>query len=112
MGEKPTVIPYNYINRHAGTPNTTITKGTISLDTAQFVTLGLGSIDRVGVDEGNLQVIDVEVIIENCPLVFLYGTYLPVAIMVSVIHKVCLKKNLNSSRPSEHPPVRGKNVKN
>ena len=23
----------------------------------------------------------------------------------------CLKKNLNVSRPSEHPPVRGKNVK-
>ena len=23
----------------------------------------------------------------------------------------CLKKNLNASRPSEHPPVRGKNVK-
>ena len=35
---------YKYkINRHAGTPNTTITKGTISLDTAQFVTLGTGS---------------------------------------------------------------------
>ena len=24
---------------------------------------------------------------------------------------ICLKKNLNASRPSEHPPVRGKNVK-
>ena len=24
---------------------------------------------------------------------------------------VCLKKNLNAPRPSEHPPVRGKNVK-
>ena len=23
----------------------------------------------------------------------------------------CLKKNLNASRPSEHPPVRGENVK-
>ena len=23
----------------------------------------------------------------------------------------CLKKNLNASRPSEHPPVRGKSVK-
>ena len=66
----------------------------------------------MGVDEGNLRVIDdVKMIIENCPLVFL-STYLPVAIMVSVIHNVCLKKNLNSSRPSEHPPVRGKNVKN
>ena len=25
--------------------------------------------------------------------------------------KYCLKKNLNASRPSEHPPVRRKNVK-
>ena len=24
---------------------------------------------------------------------------------------ICLKKNLNAPRPSEHPPVRGKNVK-
>ena len=23
----------------------------------------------------------------------------------------CLKKNMNASRPSEHPPVRGENVK-
>ena len=30
----------------------------------------------MGVDEGDLQVIDdVEVMMENCPIVFLYGTY-------------------------------------
>ena len=42
--EKPTVVLYTYINRHAGTPNKTKTKETMSLDyTTQFVTLGLGS---------------------------------------------------------------------
>ena len=41
----------------------------------------------MGVDEGSLQVIDVEAM-ENCPLVFLYGTYLPVAIMVFVIRTI------------------------
>ena len=42
----------------------------------------------MGVDEGSLQVIDVEVIMENCPIVLLYGinsTYLPLALMVFVI---------------------------
>ena len=28
-----------------------------------------------------------------------------------IFHVKCLRKNLNASRPSEHPPVRGKNVK-
>ena len=28
----------------------------------------------------------------------------------SLLFAVCLKKNLNASRPSEHPPVRGENV--
>ena len=42
----------------------------------------------MGVDEGNLQVIDVEVIMENCPIGLLYGTYLPVALMVFVIHTI------------------------
>ena len=43
--EKLNVIPvlYNYINRHAGTPNKTMTKHTIAWITAQFVRLGLGS---------------------------------------------------------------------
>ena len=37
--------------------------------------------------EGNLQVIDIEVTMENCSIVLLHGTYLPVAlIMVFVIH--------------------------
>ena len=37
----------------------------------------------MGVDEGNLQVIiDVEeVIMENCPILIPYGTYLPASIM-------------------------------
>ena len=30
--EKPTVILYNYIDHHAGTPNKTKTKDTMSLD--------------------------------------------------------------------------------
>ena len=38
----PLVKLYNHIERHAGTPNTK-TKGTIRLDTTQFVALGLGS---------------------------------------------------------------------
>ena len=32
VGEKPTVILYTYINRHAGTPNKTKTIDTMSLD--------------------------------------------------------------------------------
>ena len=43
VGGKTTVILYTYINHHAGTPGKTKTKDTMSLGTAQFVTLGLGS---------------------------------------------------------------------
>ena len=32
VGEKPTITLYNYIDRHAGTPNKTKTKDTISLN--------------------------------------------------------------------------------
>ena len=39
VGENPTVILYSHINRHVETPNTK-TKGTTSLDTTRFVTLG------------------------------------------------------------------------
>ena len=40
-------------------------------------------------DTHKLYVIDVEVIMGKCPIVvFLYGTYLPVALMVSVIHTI------------------------
>ena len=64
------MILYNYIDRHAGTPNKPTTTDTIGLDyQLTFVILCLGS-DR------------------------------------------CLKKNLNSPRPSEHPPVRGKKCQN
>ena len=30
---------------------------------------------------------------------------------IAVDFSSCLKKNLNASRPSEHPPVRGESVK-
>ena len=40
VGEKPTVILYTYINRHAGTPNNTITKGTVSLDYSSICYIG------------------------------------------------------------------------
>ena len=33
------------------------------------------------------------------------------AISIQSMNKYCLKKSLNASRPSEHPPVRGENVK-
>ena len=35
--------------------------------------------------------------------------FLSLNILYTYTH--CLKKNLNAARPSEHPPVRGKNVK-
>ena len=76
---------YNHINRHAGTRNTKISKGTISLDTAQFVRLSPGS-DGCRWRKSN--VIDIEVIMENCPIVLLYGTYLRAALMMFVIHTI------------------------
>ena len=52
----------------------------------------------MGVDEGNLQVIDdVDVI----PGKMYNNNY------SSTVHTTCLKKNQNAPRPSEHPPVRG-----
>ena len=37
----------------------------------------------MGVDEGNLQVIDIEeVIMKKIPMVLLYGTYVPAVLMV------------------------------
>ena len=42
----------------------------------------------MGVDEGSLQVMNIKVIMENCPIVLLYGTYLPVALVVFVIHTI------------------------
>ena len=38
VGEKPTVTLYTYINGHAGTPNKTKTKYTMSLDYSSSVT--------------------------------------------------------------------------
>ena len=45
VGEKPTVILYSYINRHAGAPNKTKTKYTISLDCSSICYIG-SRIDR------------------------------------------------------------------
>ena len=43
----------------------------------------------MGVNEGSLQVIDIEVILENWPIALLYGTYLPVvARVVFVVHTI------------------------
>ena len=40
----------------------------------------------MGIDEGSPEVIDIEVMMENCPIVLLYGKYLPVAhIMLCVM---------------------------
>ena len=66
VGEKPTVIQYTYINRHAGTPDKTKTIYTMSLDYNLLHCV----YDRMGVDEGNLQVMDVE--INDNGLFFLY----------------------------------------
>ena len=40
VGEKPTVILYTYINRHAGTPNKTKTKDTMSLEYSSVCNIG------------------------------------------------------------------------
>ena len=42
----------------------------------------------MGVNEASLQVIDIEGILEKLPIVLLYGTYLPVALVVFVIHTI------------------------
>ena len=40
VGEKPTVILYTYIDRHAGTPNKTKTKDTMRLDYSSVCYIG------------------------------------------------------------------------
>ena len=40
VGEKPTVILYTYINRHAGTANKTRIKDTMSLDYNSICNIG------------------------------------------------------------------------
>ena len=42
----------------------------------------------MGVDGGNLQVIDIEVITKKFPMVLLYGTYVPAVLMVFIIHTI------------------------
>ena len=51
-------IPYTYINHHAGTPNRTKTKDTRSLDYSSICYIR----------SRNLQVMDVEMITEKCPM--------------------------------------------
>ena len=58
----------------------------------------------MGVDEENLQVMDVEMIMEIFPI-HTYNTYIYLQVAFVVYCRCCLKKNLNASRPSEHPPV-------
>ena len=59
VGEKPTIILCTSINRHAGTPNKTKIKESVSLDYSS-VCNNIGSRIRLGVDEGNQLVMDVE----------------------------------------------------
>ena len=49
----------------------------------------------MGVDEGNLQIIDVDMTLYCSVTTFVLNLL------------VCLKKIQNAPRPSEHPPVRG-----
>ena len=74
MSGEPTVILYTYINRHAGTPNKTKTKDTMSLDTHNSSIL--------------LHLI-----------IIIVGSTIAIR-WVSAL----FKKNLNASKPSEHPP--------
>ena len=44
----------------------------------------------MGVNAGSLQVVDIEVILEiDLYIVLLYGTYLPAALVVFVLHLIC-----------------------
>ena len=52
----------------------------------------------MGVDEGNLQVMDIQVLMENCS--------------ITIFLRYILESNnyQNAPRPSEHPPVRGEKM--
>ena len=58
---------YNYIGHHVGTPNNIKTKDTIILDYSSLTLLHC-VLDRMDVDEGDLQVTDVDVMLEYCPV--------------------------------------------
>ena len=80
VGEKPTVILYTYINRHAGTPDKHKTQKQCSTSSNMVVVViycNIGCKDKA-------------------TTLYLNGF---------------LKKNQSALRPSEHPPVRGENVK-
>ena len=49
-------------------------------------------------NEGSLQVIDIEVVLENRPILLLYGTYLPVAHVVFVIPTISYICDIMSKR--------------
>ena len=66
-GRKPTAVLYNYINRHA-CRDTKQNKDKIHDKLGLQLTLLHCVYDQMGIDEGNLQVIDVDVILENCPI--------------------------------------------
>ena len=85
VGEKPIFILYTYIiDRHAGTPDKTKTKETMSL-ALQFVTLDIGSrIGWVSMKE-NLQVMDVEMICKISQYTPTVRTFLQVANMMQML---------------------------
>ena len=68
----------------------------------------------MGVDEGNLQVLDVDVILENCPTtiviinLLVYSTiqYSTIVIIVSVIQQFFFKHDKRRTRPQEECFVR------
>ena len=68
MSGKPTVILYNYIDRHAGTPNKTKTNDTISLDYSSlcYIASRIGWVSMKGIYK--LVLDDVDVILESCPI--------------------------------------------
>ena len=65
VGEKPTVILYTYVNRHAETPSNTETKDTMSLDYSSICYIG-SRIGWVSMKERFKSWMDVEM--EKCPV--------------------------------------------
>ena len=65
---------YNYVDRHAGTRNKRKTKHTISLDYNSFCYIA-SRIGWVLMKDGNLQVIVVDVILENCRITIVIVQY-------------------------------------
>ena len=84
VGEKPTVILYIYINRHAGTPENVKTKQRQCSTPSHMVVI----------------------------IYYYIGyKYKPTTWYLTGFSNGSKKKTQNAPRTSEHPPVRGKNVK-